>query len=597
MAVDDTKQRLAEQFSSIVQQGLYKDADEMLRELKTGVSPDEYLSESLCITAAFLYNRLGDKESELYYLQQGLLINPTSPSLFVSLGDYYAKTNPKQELICLYQALYYAKKYWGPEQTGFIEEIIDALEKAGVSVPKTSIVILSFNTEEYIRQCLDSIKETLPLDRCQTIVVDNGSKDGSVDYLRSLDWITLIENEENHGFPGGCNDGIKAADKDNDIYLLNSDTILPVNALFWLKIGLYENNEVASTGSITNYAANGQNVGVLLTRLEDYISYGEKTNVPMEFPYKYKTFLIGFSLLLKRSVLDEIGTLDERFNPGNSEDVDLGLRILKSGRNNVLCLNSFVFHYGSKSFAELQKSGQNYNDLLEKNDTRLQEKLGFNLWRYHNYRNDLLEEIKADRTADLHILEVGCGVGATASLIKTQFPNSEYIGIDKFEKAVPYASAFGKAICADIESVELGQEYDGYFDYILLGDVLQYTHDPASVLNKLKKSLKRRGRLIISVPNVRHWSVVLPLLEDDRFAYTDGGIIDKGTVRFFTENDAARLISGNGYSIRNMKYTIGEEPSEEEKKELKSIADIFELPDINDFVIKEYIYTAEKSNG
>lgn len=595
--MDDMKKKMADQFSTIVQRGMYQDADEMLSELRKSVDTDDYLSEDLCVTAAFLYNRLGKRDSELYYLKQGLLINPTSPSLFVSLADYYSKTNIQQELICLYQAVFYADRSGDTDQASFIGNIIEALEKNNVSVPGTSIVILSYNTKDYIRQCLESIRNTVFSERCQVIVVDNASTDGSIEYLRTLDWITLIENDVNHGFPGGCNDGIKAADMDNDIYLLNSDTVLPYNALFWLKMGLYENDNVGSTGSVTNYAANGQNVILTgMKSLDEYISYGQQTNVLMDFPYKYKTFLIGFSLLIKRSVLNEVGLLDERFNPGNSEDVDLGFRILKYGKLNVLCLNSFVFHYGSRSFAELQKSGQDYGDLLKKNDAKLQEKLGFDPWSYHKYRTDLFEEIKADRTADIHILEIGCGLGATASLIKTQFPDAEYTGIERNESVASYANAFGDVRVGDIESIDLDDKYKGYFDYVLLGDVLQYTYDPDSVLKKISEYLKKKGRVLISVPNIRHWSVIIPLLSDDRFEYTGDGIVNKDSIRFFTENDAARRISGNGYSIKKIKTAVSKnEPSEEEIKYLRSLAELSEQPDIDDFMVAEYIYTAEKS--
>lgn len=81
-------------------------------------------------------------------------------------------------------------------------------------------------------------------------------------------------------FPrGGCNDGIAVADKDNDIYLLNSDTILPLNAFFWLKIGSYENEKVGSTGSVTNYAANGQMIQKDWKSVDDIISFGNMTDI------------------------------------------------------------------------------------------------------------------------------------------------------------------------------------------------------------------------------------------------------------------------------------------------------------------------------
>ena len=132
--MSNTKQKLAEQFSLIVQKGLYDDADQMLSQLREEVSADEYLSESLCVTAAFLYNRLGKRQDEFYYLEQGFMINPKSPSLFVSLADYYSRINPIQELICLYQAEHYANQTGDKEQADFIRNIISIYNCSFVTI-------------------------------------------------------------------------------------------------------------------------------------------------------------------------------------------------------------------------------------------------------------------------------------------------------------------------------------------------------------------------------------------------------------------------------------------------------------------------------
>lgn len=56
--------------------------------------------------------------------------------------------------------------------------------------------------------------------------------------------------------------------------------------------------------------------------------------------------LIGFAILIKRQVLNIVGLLDEQFSPGNYEDDDYGLRVLKAGFQNVLVHNSFIIHLG-----------------------------------------------------------------------------------------------------------------------------------------------------------------------------------------------------------------------------------------------------------
>lgn len=575
--MSNTKQKLAEQFSLIVQKGLYDDADQMLSQLREEVSADEYLSESLCVTAAFLYNRLGKRQDEFYYLEQGFMINPKSPSLFVSLADYYSRINPRQELICLYQAEHYANQTGDKEQADFIRNIINALKKNGVSVPATSIVILSYNTKKNIIGCLDTIWKTVPLDRCQVIVIDNASTDDSVEYLRTLDWITLVEKDKSSGFSDAYNDGIEKAEKDNDIYLLSPDMMISENSLFWLKMGLYENDDIASAGS---EVVDKEDTG-------DFVSEAQKNNIPMELPYSYRTDIIGSSVMLKRTVLDEVGLLDGELDTENRAYIELGLRFLKAGKLNLTCKNSNVFQPENIS-------DQNYDSSYDKSDESLVTKLGIDIRKYHKYRTDLVEEIKSERNTKLHILEVGCGAGATASLIKSQYPYAEYKGIERNDKAAMYARAFGDVITGDIETVEFEKEFNEYFDYVLLGDVLQYTHDSAGVIRKLSVCLKKSGSMIISVPNIRNWSVIIPLLNDDRFEYSDDGIINSSCIKFFTENEMARLISGNGFSIKNIKTEISEEPSDVERRYLESLAELSGQNDINDFLVSEYVFTIEK---
>lgn len=576
--MSNTKQKLAEQFSLIVQKGLYDDAAQMLSQLREEVSADEYLSESLCVTAAFLYNRLGKRQDEFYYLEQGFIMNPKSPSLFVSLADYYSRINPIQELICLYQAEHYANQTGDKEQADFIRNIINALKKNGVSVPATSIVILSYNTKKNIIGCLDTIWKTVPLDRCQVIVIDNASTDDSVEYLRTLDWITLVEKDKSSGFSDAYNDGIEKAEKDNDIYLLSPDMMISENSLFWLKMGLYENDDIASAGS---EVVDKEDTG-------NFVSEAPKNNIPMELPYSYRTDIIGSSVLLKRTVLDEVGLLDGELDTENRAYIELGLRFLKAGKLNLTCKNSNVFQPENIS-------DQNYDSSYDKSDESLVTKLGVDIRKYHKYRTDLVEEIKSERNTKLHILEVGCGAGATASLIKSQYPYAEYKGIERNDKAAMYARAFGDVITGDIETVEFEKEFNEYFDYVLLGDVLQYTHDPAGVIRKLSVCLKKSGSMIISVPNIRNWSVIIPLLNDDRFEYSDDGIINSSCIKFFTENEMARLISGNGFSIKNIKTEISEEPSDVERRYLESLAELSGQNDINDFLVSEYVFTIEKS--
>ncbi len=103
---------------------------------------------------------------------------------------------------------------------------------------KTSIIILTYNNLSLTKGCIESIFKYTEKDSYEIIVVDNASTDDTVAYLKEQKDIKTIFNSENVGFPKGCNMGIQLASKDNDILLLNNDTIVTTNWLKNLKICL-----------------------------------------------------------------------------------------------------------------------------------------------------------------------------------------------------------------------------------------------------------------------------------------------------------------------------------------------------------------------
>ena len=88
-----------------------------------------------------------------------------------------------------------------------------------------SIIILTWNGLDYTKLCLDSIKASVLSFGAKVYVADNGSTDGTVEYLKGLDWITLVENGENLGFVRGNNVVINQI-AEGDILLLNNDMII-----------------------------------------------------------------------------------------------------------------------------------------------------------------------------------------------------------------------------------------------------------------------------------------------------------------------------------------------------------------------------------
>ena len=355
---------------------------------------------------------------------------------------------------------------------------------------------------------MDSLRQTLPSEVYEIIIVNNVSKDDSVDWLRQEEasWkaktgtknLKVLYNSENKGFPDGCNQGIRIAEPANDIFLLNNDTVVPPNAIFWLRMGLYENEKVGAVGSVSNHANNDQMIKEKLASVEAYYEYGIKNNIPMQCPYEKKAWLMGFAAMFKRSALEKVGYLDERFTPGNYEDNDIGYRFLKAGYTQLLCKNSFIYHFGSVGFKKNQKA---FDELLVRNRQKLEGKYGFPIQEYSWVRTDLLELIEEPSDSRLSILDVGCGLGATMAKAASLFGNATVVGIEKDEKVAVLGKNLANIYQGDIENMELSFEKNG-FDYIILGNVLEYLDKPMDTLEKLQGFLKEDGRFIISISKV-----------------------------------------------------------------------------------------------
>jgi len=110
--------------------------------------------------------------------------------------------------------------------------------------------------------------------------------------------------------------------------------------------------------------------------------------------------------------------------------------------------------------------------------------------------------------------------------------------------------AFDHLIIGSIEDGSTLQEAVRYapFDYIVFADVLEHLVDPWSVLELLRSHLMPSGNVLLSVPNVAHWSVRLNLLLG-RFEYTNGYLMDRSHLRWFTRRSARAMVELAGYRV------------------------------------------------
>ena len=153
---------------------------------------------------------------------------------------------------------------------------------------------------------------------------------------------------------------------------------------------------------------------------------------------------------------------------------------------------------------------------------------------------------------DNRILDIGCGDGSTGRVLKKEGKAKEIIGIELNPVAGQQAKVeLDKVILGDIEILQLPFEEE-YFDYIILGDILEHLYDPEDVLKKVRPYLKTKGFIVASIPNIRHWRIIRDLAIKGEWKYKNEGILDDTHLRFFTRKSILRMFNDNGFEVEQM---------------------------------------------
>ncbi|MEO6694256.1 MAG: glycosyltransferase family 2 protein [Ignavibacteria bacterium] len=229
--------------------------------------------------------------------------------------------------------------------------------------PELSIIIVTWNSESEIIECLNSIHQNTDDLKYEIIIVDNNSSDKTCQVIENFSKqkfpeVKLISNKENTGFTRGCNTGIDSASGKN-ILLLNPDTkILPfalVNLLLKLNS---EDNIAAVAPQLLNDNDSIQRSCRTFPRYYDM--FCELSLLSLFFPYsrtfaRWKMYYFSHNeeavvdqpmaatLLIKKDKLAEIGNFDERFKMFFN-DVDLCKRIYNHGYKIIFYPDAKVYH-------------------------------------------------------------------------------------------------------------------------------------------------------------------------------------------------------------------------------------------------------------
>lgn len=231
-----------------------------------------------------------------------------------------------------------------------------------MQICKTTVVIPNYNGMKYIRNCLDSLADLKSESEFHTIVVDNGSKDGSLEVIiEEYPEIELIALPENTGFCHAVNVGIKASITDY-VLLLNNDTVVKPGFIKYLEETMEETELVFSVNPMMLTMQDENlidNAGIRYCVLGWAFDRG-KGKPASGFEEKREVFAsCGGASLYRREVFEKIGLFDEN-HFAYLEDVDMGYRAKIFGYRNVYEPRAKVIHAGSAT------TGSKYNEFKTK---------------------------------------------------------------------------------------------------------------------------------------------------------------------------------------------------------------------------------------
>lgn len=264
------------------------------------------------------------------------------------------------------------------------ERKVEQVEKARDVV---DVIIPNYNNLEYLKLCLTSVRVNT-LHPFHIIVSDAGSGPETWEYLKTLKGITVLgEQGKRKNFSEACNAGIEAS-RSNFFVIMNSDVIVSKG---WLTNMVHHMNTVhrlASCGVLSNCDKGwlhsdprkpnspvypmklekagidlhpGMKIGEIEPHLDELYAFMEASNVKYKSKFTPQEWVAAYCTMYARSAINEVGLFDTKFKNG-CEDLDLGMRLSKSGFACGQSIGSFVFHFGGVTRGAYQSENKESYD-------------------------------------------------------------------------------------------------------------------------------------------------------------------------------------------------------------------------------------------
>ncbi|MBE6033259.1 MAG: glycosyltransferase [Clostridiales bacterium] len=418
---------------------------------------------------------------------------------------------------------------------------------------QVSIVVTCFNRIEKSKRCIDSIIKYTKDINYELILIDNGSSDDTYEYLQSVPVKNkkIIKVTKNIG-AGTALMEIYRIYQGEYLVSVPNDIVVTKNWLVNIIKCYISDEKVGFAVPISTNVSNLQQVNTIFDNYEQIEQFGEKNNISDPKRWKERLRLINTIWILKREIIDLVGSFDYGFFHDFNED-DFCIRVRRAGYKLMLCEDSFIHH--DHDFRNMEdKNPEEYRKSLEIGRKNYKDKYyGLDAWEdVNNYEINLINMLTIKQKIDStpSILGVDTRMGTPILEIKNKLREQgirethSHAFTTQAKYFLDLQTICGQNVFCDRIAYLFEYFLPNTFDYIILGEPINQYAQPVKLVQRLIEFTKPGGQILIKLTNINNISKFVQILGGNKF------IEDSMLINVEPEEliECAKLIGISSYS-------------------------------------------------
>lgn len=367
---------------------------------------------------------------------------------------------------------------------------------AAEASPPVGVVLTAYNHLDYTKQCVDSLFRNTPQALYELITVDNGSSDGTREYLEGLPNGKKIFIPDNIGVDRALNLGFGRVESKYAL-LLSNDILLTPNWLENLIACIASDDKAAMAVPVCNFSSNNQQAALAYNTLGQLQQAAGAFNRSNPLLWEERLRLVTYVCLFRADALRAAGFFDEDFSPGSYDDDAISFTLRRSGHRLLLAADTYVHHYGSVTFNEEYAKG----NFAARNRELFARKFGVDSWAAAWIDFNVVGLADYGRKGPVDVLGVGRTSGSTLLQVKNMYRKKGVtdVFIDYLSEGGEYLTDLATVCrdCACAPLTEAGTVFSGRaYDLIVVESDTDKLADAGGLMGALCGRLKPGGQVI-----------------------------------------------------------------------------------------------------